>query len=265
MSSPSDRLDDIASPDVRRLAHQLNVDLTFVTPSGAEGTVTAEDVRRVHKLLAEVGPLERISGARKNMARSMGYARDEIMHSAVCDDAVLAAWDAQQHTTLRLIRGISRAVQAEPALNAWFDPTELGRRLLPKIHLGVNVETPEGQFICVMQDIGARNTESLQKGLEQMRKAVADHSIPPEELRGYTLCLANTGQHGGRYSMTAVMPPTVAVVAAGHIREEVVALQGKPVVARVLPLCLTFDHRAVTTGEAARFLEALIADLQLAS
>lgn len=258
-------LAQIASPAVRSLAHQLNVDLTFVTPSGADGEITAADVQRVHKLLTDVGPLERISGARKAMARTMGFSRDEIMHSSVSDDACLAAWSADQHTTLRLVRAIAAAVKAVPALNAWFDPAEIGRRILPKIHLGVTVETPEGQFVCVMQDIASRNTDSLRKGLENMHKAVADHSVPPEELRGYTICLANVGQHGGRYTMTAIIPPTVAVVAAGRVREAVVALNGAAKVARVLPLCLTFDHRAVTNGEAARFLEAMIADLETAA
>lgn len=261
-SSSNDDMADVASPEVRRLAHQLNVDLTFVTPSGPDGTVTVADVQRVHRMLADIGPLEMLHGARKAMARSMGYSRDEIMHSCVCDDANLAMWNKEQHTTLRLIRGISAAVRAVPALNAWFDGSEFGRRILPKIHLGISVEVPSGQFICVMQDVGSRDRESLQKGLEKMRKAVADHTVAPEELRGYTICLANMGKHGGRYSMTAVVPPTVAVIAAGRRRDAVMPVHGQPRVVPVLPLALTFDHRAVTNGEAARGLEAMINDLE---
>jgi 2-oxoisovalerate dehydrogenase E2 component (dihydrolipoyl transacylase) len=258
-------LAESASPEVRRLAHQLNVDLTIVTPTGADGSITAADVQRVHKVLAEIGPLQPIQGARKTMARAMAVARYDIMHSCVSDDACLAAWNKDQHTTLRLIRAIAAAVKAVPALNAWFDPIESGRRILPMIHLGITVETPEGEFVCVLQNIASRDADSLQKGLEKMRQSVADHTVPPEELRGYTLCLANMGQHGGRYTMTTVLPPTVAALAAGRVREEVVALGGKPAVARVLPLCLSFDHRAVTGGEAARFLEALVADLEKAA
>jgi pyruvate dehydrogenase E2 component (dihydrolipoamide acetyltransferase) len=58
------------------------------------------------------------------------------------------------------------------------------------------------------------------------------------------------------------MPPTVAILGAGRIRDEVVAVDGQPVVHRILPLSLTFDHRAVTGGEAARFLNAVVGDLQ---
>ncbi len=59
------------------------------------------------------------------------------------------------------------------------------------------------------------------------------------------------------------MPPQVAILSAGRVRPCVVAAGGKPAVHRVLPLSLTFDHRAVTGGEAARFLAAVMADLEL--
>jgi len=61
-----------------------------------------------------------------------------------------------------------------------------------------------------------------------------------------------------------VVPPTVAILGAGRIHEQVVAADGKPAVHRVLPLSLTFDHRVVTGGEAARFLAAVIGDLEAA-
>jgi pyruvate dehydrogenase E2 component (dihydrolipoamide acetyltransferase) len=60
------------------------------------------------------------------------------------------------------------------------------------------------------------------------------------------------------------VPPTVAILGAGRIHEQVVAANGAPAIHRVLPLSLTFDHRVATGGEAARFLAAVIADLQAA-
>ncbi|HET7731525.1 MAG TPA: 2-oxo acid dehydrogenase subunit E2, partial [Usitatibacter sp.] len=75
---------------------------------------------------------------------------------------------------------------------------------------------------------------------------------------------SNFGMIGGRYAAPVVMPPTVAIVGAGKIGERVVAFEGKPAVHRVLPLSLTFDHRAVTGGEAGRFLTAMVADLERA-
>ncbi|TDU25890.1 pyruvate dehydrogenase E2 component (dihydrolipoamide acetyltransferase) [Panacagrimonas perspica] len=252
------------APAVRALAHRLNVDLTIITPSGPDGIITAADVQRVHKILAEVGPLEKLKGARKAMANAMSQARDEVMPTTLMDDAVLRAWGPQQQdVTLRLIRAIVSAARREPALNAWFDHAEVGRRLLDKVHLGVAVDTPEGLFVCVMQDVGNRDGESLRRGLDKMKTDARNRTVPPEELRGYTITLSNFGRFGGRYATPVIVPPTVAIVAAGAVRSGVIALDGQAVVSPVLPLSLTFDHRAVTGGEAARFLAAMLEDLAL--
>jgi pyruvate dehydrogenase E2 component (dihydrolipoamide acetyltransferase) len=253
-----------ATPAVRDLAHRLNVDLTIVTPTGPDDSITADDVQRVHKILTEVGPLEKLRGARKSLAQTMAQAREQAVPGSVSDDAVLEMWSDDQDLTLRLIRALVAAVQAEPALNAWFDPIEIGRRVLPKIHLGMAVDTPEGQFVCVMQDVAGRGADSLRKGLDKMKQDTARKSVPPEELRGYTITLSNFGKFGGRYAIPAIVPPTVAVVAAGRIRDAAVPVGGQIKVARILPITVTFDQRAVTGGEAARFLAAMIQDLECA-
>lgn len=254
------------TPAVRELARKLNVDLTLVTPSGPDSTITHADVERVHRILTEVGPLERLEGPRRTMTQTMSQARDEAAPASVVDDAVLHAWgDARQDTTLRLIRAVVAGCKAEPALNAWFNPVEIGRRVLAKVHLGIAVDTDEGQFVAVMQDAGNRSEESLRKGLEKLKADAAARTIPADELRGYTITLSNFGYFGGRYAMGVIVPPTVAIVAAGKVRDAVVAIKGQPAVAKVLPVSVTFDHRAVTGREAARFLAAVIKDLEKAS
>ena len=253
------------TPAVRALAHRLNVDLTIVTPTGPDSMVTQADVQRVHKVLTEVGPLEKLRGARRAMANIMSQSRDEVMHTTVTDDAVLHAWTGKQDTTMRLIRGLVAGVKAEPAVNAWFDHVEIGRRLLPKIHLGMAVDTSEGLFVCVMQDVGNRDDASLRLGLEKMKVDTQNRTVPPEELRGYTITLSNFGKFGGKYATPVIVPPTVAIIAAGKTRDGVVPINGEIKIARVLPLSVTFDHRAVTGGEATRFLSAMIADLEKAA
>ena len=186
------------------------------------------------------------------------------MHTTITDDAVLMKWKKKQDVTLRLIRAIAAAVKVEPALNAWFDHVEIGRRVLDKVHLGVAVDTPEGLFVCVLQDVGNRDPDSLRLGLEKMKQDSLNRTVPAEELRGYTLSLSNFGRFGGRYATPVIVPPTVAIVAAGAIRDAVVPVKGKPGVAPLLPMSLSFDHRAVTGGEAARFMAAMIADLERA-
>ena len=81
------------------------------------------------------------------------------------------------------------------------------------------------------------------------------------ELSGYTISLSNFGMFAGRYAPPEVVPPTVAIVGAGKLSHDVVAVMGGIEVHRRMPISLTFDHRACTGGEAARFLKALLDDL----
>jgi pyruvate dehydrogenase E2 component (dihydrolipoamide acetyltransferase) len=81
-------------------------------------------------------------------------------------------------------------------------------------------------------------------------------------MKGATITLSNFGMIGGEFASLVVTPPQVAILGAGRISDAVLAHEGRPVVRRTLPLSLTFDHRAVTGGEAARFLSAVRGDLE---
>ena len=137
-------------------------------------------------------------------------------------------------------------------------------RVVAKIDVGIAVDLPEGLFVPVLRDVASRDAADLRRGLDRMRADVVARKMPPEELRGNTITLSNFGMIGGKYAAPIVVPPTVAILGAGRIHEQVLAVAGAPAVHRVLPLSLTFDHRVVTGGEAARFLAAAIADLELA-
>ncbi len=254
-----------ATPAVRALAKRLNVDLAVVTPGGSDALVTAADVERVARVLAELGPIEQLRGPRRAMARKMTQARAEVVPVTVSDDADTDDWGADANVTLRLIRAIVAGCRAEPALNAWYDSHAIGRRVLEKIHLGVAVDTDEGLFVPVLHDIGNRSMDEIRQGLEQLKADVRARTIPPEELRGYTFTLSNFGSIFGRYANPIVQPPSVGILGAGAMRPQVVAHDGKPQVRHTMPLSLTFDHRAVTGGEAARFLKAVVEDLRKAA
>lgn len=251
-----------ATPAVRALAKRLEVELSTVSPSGADGLVTAQDVRRVAKILEEVGPMEKLHGVRRQMARAMTQAHQEVAAVTVMDDADINHWDAEQNVMLRLIRAIIAGRETEPGLNAWYDGHAVGRRVLDRIDLAIAVDSPDGLFTPVLRDVAGRDDDSLRTGLDAMKQAIQARNVPPEEMRSYSFTLSNFGTMGGRYASPVVVPPTVAILGAGAVREEVVAAGGQPAVHRVLPLSLTFDHRCVTGGEAARFLAAVIAALQ---
>ncbi|MGH6901017.1 MAG: dihydrolipoamide acetyltransferase family protein, partial [Geminicoccaceae bacterium] len=236
------------------------VDLALISPSGPDGVITAADVERAAADLDEAGPLEPLRGVRRAMATRMAHAHAEVVPATVSDDADVEAW-RDGDVTIRIVRAIVVGRAAEPALNAWFDSQNQGRRLHDRIDLGIAVDTEGGLFVPVLRDVANRAPDDLRRGLERMKADILARTIPPEELRGATITLSNFGSLAGRYAAPVVVPPQVAILSTGRIAPRVVAEGGRPAVHKIMPLSLTFDHRVVTGGEAARFLAAVIADL----
>lgn len=251
-----------ATPAVRALARRLGVDLGSVTPSGPNDTITKADVERVARIYAETGPLEELTGTRRAMAVNMARTRDEVATAALFDEADIHAWPTGSDPMARLLRALVAGCQAEPALNAWYDSEDMGRRLLKKVDIGMAVDSPEGLFVPVLRDAGALDLAGLRDAVDQLLAGVRARSLTPEQLRGATVMLSNFGPLGGRHAVPLLVPPVVAILGAGRAYDAVVAADGQPAVHRVLPLSLSFDHRVVTGGEAARFLMAVKADLE---
>jgi pyruvate dehydrogenase E2 component (dihydrolipoamide acetyltransferase) len=251
-----------ATPAVRASARRLGVDLALVEASGPGGAITSADVERAAAELAKAGPLEPLRGVRRAMAARMVHAHSEVVPATVSDDADVEAWVDQGDITIRIVRAIARASAAEPALNVWYDPKQQGRRLHEKVDLGIAVDTEDGLFVPVLRDVGKRSAKELRQGLDRMRADIVARKIPAEELRGATISLSNFGMLAGRYAAPGVVPPQVAILSTGRVVPRVVAHDGAPAVHRLMPLSLTFDHRVVTGGEAARFLAAVIKDLE---
>ena len=251
------------TPAVRALARKLNVDLGAVDASGAKGQITADDVRRVAQVLSEIEPPEPLRDVRRVMAQKMAQSHGEVAPATIYDEADVDGWPAGSDVTARLVRAIVGGCRAEPGLNAWYDSTAASRRVMGKIDLGVAVDTEDGLFVPVLRDVGERDADDVRGGLEAMKKDIVARDIPREELRGATITLSNFGVFGaGRFAALVVLPPQVAIIGAGRIAPGVVAIEGKPAVRRMLPLSLTFDHRVVSGGEAARFLAAVIEDIE---
>lgn len=249
-------------PAVRALARKLDVDLNLVHASGPGGTVTRADVERAAKSLTEAGPAEALRGMRRAMAQRMAAAHAEVVPASVTEEVDIGGWASGEDATIRLVRAIASACTAQPSLNAWYNAAAGERRLVKRVDIGIAVDTEGGLIVPVLRNVAERDAPDLRAGLDRMRADAAARSIPPDELRGATITLSNFGMIGGRFASLVVVPPQVAIVGAGRIGDRVAVHEGQPAVRRVLPLSLTFDHRVVTGGEAARFLVALKLDLE---
>lgn len=213
--------------------------------------------------VAVSGQPEQLKGVRRNMARVMADAHAKVVPTTLSDDADVHAWTPGNDVTVRLIRAIVRACKAVPAMNAWFDGDKLTRTLHPHVDIGIAVDTDDGLFVPALRNADILDARGVREGINRLRAQVEDRSIPASELSGYTISLSNFGMFAGRYATPVVVPPCVAIVAAGRARHQVTPVMGGFESHKVIPLSVSFDHRACTGGEAARFLKALIDDLAL--
>lgn len=292
-----------AVPAVRALAKKLGVDLSRVAPSGAGGVVTLADVknaasagtarvgaasaatavatkvapatssdprsaagkpvRTTPPTVSAMGQPEQLRGVRRNMARVMADAHAKVVPTTLCDDADIQRWAHGQDITVRLVRAIVTACRTVPALNAWFDGDAGTRTLHNRVDIGIAVDTEDGLFVPALRNADVLDAAGVRAAINRIRDQVRDRSIPADELKGYTISLSNFGVFAGRYATPVVVPPCVAIVAAGKLRFDMVPVVGGFEAHRMIPLSVTFDHRAATGGEAARFLKAMLDDLAL--
>lgn len=247
-----------ATPAVRALAERLGVDIQQISGTGPGGLVTADDVHNSARTEKDLGKAESLRGVRRTMAKTMAASHEVVVPVSIYEDVDIHDWPAGTDITIRLVRALAEACKASPSLNAWFDGDTLSRRLLDQVHVGIAVDTEEGLFVPVLRDVASRPIKDLREGLNNLRADVKARSIPPREMQGATITLSNFGTIAGQYANPIVVPPQVAIIGAGVIREKVVPHKGKASIRRILPLSLTFDHRAATGGEAARFLAAMV-------
>jgi 2-oxoisovalerate dehydrogenase E2 component (dihydrolipoyl transacylase) len=288
-----------AVPAARALAKRLGVDLAAVQGGGRAGLITLDDVLRHANLpaapngapgsngapdsngtfgsngaplspaaraIAAAGPgdgtVEPLRGVRRAMAQSMSLSRDQVAGSTVCDDADIHCWTRRGDYMLRLMRAMICAWRVEPALNAWYDSATQSRFLVAHIDLGVAVDTPGGLIVPVVRNIEKKSPEELRAAIGLQKEAAHRRSTAAEDLRDFTLMLSNFGTLAGRYGIPRVVPPAVAILGAGKVREDAVVVAGSVHAHRRMPLSLSFDHRCITGGEACRFLASVITDLE---
>lgn len=262
-SSPRQRVK--ATPAVKMLAKKLDIDLSTLTGTGDHGMITREDVEKASQKQSQpLEGFEPLRGVRRAMLTSMMQSHQDVVPVSIFDEADIHSWKEQTDITVRLVRAIQYACSKEPALNTWFDTKHNARKCFDELHLGIAMDSQEGLFVPVIHDVAAFSDKEIRKIINDYKAAVKERSVPPENLKGATLTLSNFGKFAGRFASPIIVPPTVAILAVGRLYEGVVSKNGKIETHRLLPLSLSFDHRAVTGGEATRFLGAVMEALEKA-
>ncbi len=252
-----------ATPAIRLLAKQWDISLSSVVGHGPGGLITKADLEQAR---AEKTPLaegfEPLRGVRRAMLQSMTQSHQEVVPVSIFDEANVTNWIHHGDITVRLIRAICEATQKEPALNAWFDKIHAARKCFDTLNLGLAIDSEDGLFVPVIKDVNQKDDETLRKEINRLKDGVKERSLSPEEFQDATITLSNFGKFAGRHASPIIVPPAVAILAVGRLFEKPVYDNHEIKPAKVLPLSLSFDHRAITGGEATRFLGIVINQLE---
>jgi len=270
-----------ASPAVRAHAMRLGVMLSQCQPSGKKSSITKDDVERAKsspvssqsavtpvasklKFAPSVTPSSEpipVRGVRRAMAVGMAHAHATVVPTTLVEDADITSWP-KQDSLARYVRALVYASKAEPALNCWFDAEKFERLVHPDVHVGIAVDSPDGLYVPVIHDADRKTPTQIRDRVQELRQKIETKSLKQEDQQRATITLSNFGSIAGRYGTPVVSPPQVAILGTGRFRNELKLTDTGIENRKMLPLSLTFDHRACTGGEAARFLAAIIEDLQ---
>jgi pyruvate dehydrogenase E2 component (dihydrolipoamide acetyltransferase) len=285
----------LAIPSVRKLARDLGVDLTQVTPTGPHGRIRREDVLHAAQQRPvpptppaapialeglerdQHGPVEYepLSALRRTIAHAMVTAATTAVPVTTTDEADVtelvalrersnaAAAEHNVHVTLLpfIMKALVSALRQHPRFNASLDEAQSRLVLKRYYHLGIATDTAEGLLVPVVKDVDQKTMMTLATEVVRLTDLARTRRIPLTDLRGGTFTISNYGAIGGIFATPMLHLPEVAILGIGKLLQKPVVYGGEVVIRTILPLSLTFDHRALDGAEAQRFLNELIAYL----
>ncbi len=271
LSSRSD--ESSALPVVRKLAKEMGVDLTTVRGTGPHGRVTREDVlgatgetSEVHDSSGQYGrPLSRI---RRAVADHMTRSWTEIPHvTAFAEVDATRLLEVKRALTKRsgvtvsidalVAKGVVPALRIHPDFNARLDgDTVIDNQ---SFDIGLAVDTPDGLMVVTVRDVGSKSLAEVSSEIAALAAAAKERKATPDQRQTFTV--SNIGALGGGYGTPIVPYGTTAILSVGRAVDKPVARDGAVVIAPMMPMSLTYDHRLIDGGEGRRFLALVIENL----
>lgn len=278
-----------ASPSVRRTARELDVDLTKITGTGDKGRITKDDVKQYivrsegggglgipeipAQDFAKYGPIETkpMSRLKRLTGPHLHRAWLNVPHVTNADEADItdleeyrkeldaAAKEKGYRITLVafLLKAAVSALKDYPDVNSSLSPSKDALILKRYYNIGVAVDTPDGLVVPVIRDVDRKGVLELSQELATVSARMRDGKIIPTDITGGTFSISSLGGIGGTTFTPIVNAPEVAILGAVRAKMQPVwdgtAFQPR----LMLPLCLSYDHRAVDGALAARFLRKI--------
>ncbi|MHC1709538.1 MAG: dihydrolipoamide acetyltransferase family protein [Methanomassiliicoccales archaeon] len=269
-----------AMPAVRKAARDKGVDVTSVKASGPSGQVLESDlaakqsVRTVPKFDI-YGYVDRvpIRGIRRTTAKRMleSQARTAAVTSMEQADVTrLVGMRERLKTVMKEQKGVNltympfivtaivRALKLHPLLNSMIDDEREELIIKKYYNIGVAVAIDDGLMVPVIKAADQKTLWELAEEIASLAKTAQERKIDLADMKGGTFSITNYGVFGGTYGTPIINYPETAILGIGRIMDAPMVVDGVVKVRKVLPLSLTFDHRAYDGAVAAKFLRDLV-------
>ncbi len=279
-----------ASPSLRKLARERGIDLYKVTGSGPFGRILPADLEsRGGGMPFDLPPWPDARAADHGPVRSQPLSRVQrlsgpalhrnwvsIPHVTCFDTADVTHLDKfrkeinaqgeepKVSMLVLVVRALAAALRHHPSLNASIEGDQLV--LKDYCHIGVAVDTPHGLFVPVIRDCQRLGVREIAAELARLAAKAQKGTLQPAEMQGGSFTVSSLGSIGGGHFTPVINAPEVAILGLGRAEWRQVSDDGRDWRARLmLPMSLSFDHRALDGAEAARFnrtLAGYLADLR---
>ena len=277
----------LATPAVRKLARDLNIDISQITGTGPNGRIAENDVRALAakkstapipkfsetKEEAHRGDIERLpmSQVRKAIAKNMelSWTIPRAVHMDLIDATHLFNIVEEEKQKVQsagtkltflpfIIKAAIEALKENPRFNSSYDKEKQEVIVKKYYNIGLAVEADDGLRVAVVKGADKMSIMGIAQEIEALGKKVKDKSISIDEMTDTSFTITNIGSLGGGYlSVPMINYPDVAILGVHLIRDMPVVKGGKILIGKVLPFSLTFDHRVVDGAEAVKFGNAL--------
>ena len=217
------------------------------------------------------GPVTKkpVTPLRQVIARRLSESWTTIPHVTQFDEADFAQLNALRKKfapayekkgakltlTPFVLQALVATLRKHPIFNSSLD--EVAQEIVIKeyFHIGIAVDTEQGLIVPVIRDVDKKSMLELVKELEQLAQKARDRKVTAEELKGGTFTISNQGAIGGAHFTPIVNKPQVAILGLGRGALKPVVRDGKVEVRMMTPMGLSYDHRVIDGGAAARFVD----------
>ena len=281
-----------ASPAVRKYASELGVSIGEVSGSASKGRVLKEDVQGFvkHNLtspsagshsgsgysspdFSDYGPVEEVelNKLKQVSAKHLVHAWHVAPHVTQFDDADITELESARKqlkdqveasggklTILPFImKALVKTMAEYPDFNSSVNSTATALIRKKYFHIGIAVDTPRGLVVPVVRDVNTKKIPVLAKELVEVSERARAGKLTPKDMQGGCMSISSIGGIGGQHFTPIINYPEVAILGVSRTQKKLVKKNDKITERLMLPLSLSYDHRAIDGVAAVKFITSL--------